>query len=218
MSHKRRFQKTGLKFVGIFAVLLVGALFVLGKTLYHPCANTGNCKESLSLKIENGASGTFEGQKIDAPYIDLTRNEPSTKVLGEEDLTGEKIIKIDLASQTLTAYQGDAVFFKTFVSTGKWYPTPTGDFEIWRKVRATRMTGGSGASYYDLPNVPFVMYFAGSGIAQGRGFALHGAYWHNNFGHPMSHGCVNMRTIDAEKIFGWAEEGTKINIYGKAPL
>ena len=73
------------------------------------------------------------------------------------------------------------------------------------------MSGGSGTDYYNLPNVPYVMYFY-------HYFGLHGAYWHNNFGHTMSHGCVNMRPIDAGAIFDWVdgpkngEKGTIVSI------
>jgi hypothetical protein len=94
------------------------------------------------------------------------------------------------------------------------------------------MTGGEGADFYDLPNVPYVMFFSGPNAPAGAGFSLHGAYWHDNFGHPMSHGCVNMRIVDAEKLYDWADPptsgsttlsstdnpGTKITIYGQAPL
>lgn len=154
------------------------------------------------------------------------------EVLGEATGTGEKHIYIDLDIQTLSAYQGDTLFMQVPISSGKWFPTPTGDFTIWEKVRATKMSGGEGADYYYLPNVPYVMFFSGSGVSAGRGFSLHGTYWHNNFGHPMSHGCVNMRTVDAEKLYYWADPatngnvivagsgnpGTKITIYGKAPI
>lgn len=162
----------------------------------------------------------------------LPRKLIQKKVLGDETATGEKHIYVDLTTQTLTAYQGDTLFMKVPVSTGKWSPTPTGDFAIWIKLRATRMTGGQGADFYDLPNVPYVMFFAGDGISQIDGFSLHGAYWHNNFGHPMSHGCVNMRPVDAMKLYFWANPvtngtithadnnnpGTKVTIYGQTPL
>jgi lipoprotein-anchoring transpeptidase ErfK/SrfK len=84
------------------------------------------------------------------------------------------------------------------VSAGKWAPTPTGDFRIWIKLRYTLMHGGSKElhTYYYLPNVPYTQYFY-------KGFGLHGAYWHNNFGQPMSHGCVNLSIPDAEKLFYW---------------
>src|SRR5206468_6048083 len=93
------------------------------------------------------------------------------------------------------------------ISSGKWHPTPTGDFHIWIWLRATRMTGGSQANgtFYDLPNVPYTMYFYNDQIAKTSGYSLHGAYWHNNFGHPMSHGCVNMRPDDAKTLFYWAD-------------
>lgn len=60
------------------------------------------------------------------------------------------------------------------------------------------MAGGQGADYYNLPNVRWVMYFY-------RDFGTHTAYWHNNFGHSMSHGCVNMRLIDAKELYAWAD-------------
>jgi lipoprotein-anchoring transpeptidase ErfK/SrfK len=63
----------------------------------------------------------------------------------------------------------------------------------------------SGPGYY-LPNVPYVMYFHG-------GYGLHGTTWHANFGHPMSHGCVNLPTSEAEWLFNWAQVGTMVNIH-----
>ena len=66
------------------------------------------------------------------------------------------------------------------------------------------MSGGSGSDYYNLPNVPYVMFFANDEVAKSRGYSFHGAYWHNNFGHPMSHGCINMRTEEAKWLFLWA--------------
>ncbi len=125
------------------------------------------------------------------------------------------------------------MFYEFLISSGKWGKTPTGDFMTWIKLRSTRMTGGSKAigTYYNLPNVPFVMFYYNNEIAKSRGFSFHGTYWHNNFGHPMSHGCINMRTDQAEKIYYWskpsplgsttyakANEGTKIIVYGTAPI
>ncbi|MDE2026797.1 MAG: L,D-transpeptidase, partial [Patescibacteria group bacterium] len=80
-----------------------------------------------------------------------------------------------------------------------------GNFHVWEKLVATRMTGGEGADAYDLPNVPWVMYFY-------HDFGLHGAYWHDNFGHTMSHGCVNMRQVDAKALFSWVDgpDGSKL--------
>jgi lipoprotein-anchoring transpeptidase ErfK/SrfK len=182
--------------------------------------------------VENDATGIFNGRKVMPPRVDLTQKVPAIKVLAESTMTGEKHIYVDLANQTLSAYQGDALFMQVPVSTGKWNKTPTGEFAIWEKLRATKMSGGSGADYYYLPNVPYVMFFSGSGVSAGAGFSLHGTYWHNNFGHPMSHGCVNMRIVDALKLYSWVnpvatgnvtvstkdDPGTKITIHGQAPI
>lgn len=225
--------KSSFSFLLMLLISVLGLGFAIANSgLPKPCANTGSCKESLSLKVENGAVGMFEGQKVAAPVIDLSQKEDIKSVLGDSTATGDKHIYVDLTTQTLTAYQGNTLFMKVPVSTGKWFPTPDGEFTIWEKIRATRMSGGEGADAYDLPNVPWVMFFSGPGVDAGRGFSLHGAYWHDNFGHPMSHGCVNMRQIDAQKLYDWSDPpvtgsvmlsnsdnpGTKITIYGQPPI
>jgi len=115
-------------------------------------------------------------------------------------LTGEKWIDVDLSEQTLTAYQGDTVVKSFSISSGlPAHPTVTGSFHIWAKVSRQLMKGGSRAAgdYYYLPDVPWVQYFY-------EDYSIHGTYWHNNFGHPMSHGCINMQTDDAHWLFEWA--------------
>jgi lipoprotein-anchoring transpeptidase ErfK/SrfK len=229
----KKLPRKRLTTVYVVALLLMAlGGFVLKKTYLEPCANPGSCEESLKLAVNNGEDAVFNGQTITPPLIDLQKEEKIGKnVLSETTSNENKQIYVDLSTQTLTAMEGDQVFMQVPVSTGKWGKTPTGEFRIWTKIRAAKMSGGSGASYYYLPNVPYIMFFEGSGIGAGRGFALHGAYWHNNFGHTMSHGCVNMRTIDAEKLFNWVgpnatgartlstdeNPGTKITIYGKSP-
>ncbi|HRU93899.1 MAG TPA: LysM peptidoglycan-binding domain-containing protein [Anaerolineae bacterium] len=113
---------------------------------------------------------------------------------------GEKWIDINLSRQTLTAYVGQTPVFTAVVSTGtSRTPTVVGTYSIYVKYLSTPM---SGPGYY-LPNVPYTMYFY-------RGYGIHGTYWHNNFGTPMSHGCVNMRTSDAQWLYNWAPVGTKV--------
>ena len=107
----------------------------------------------------------------------------------------DKWIQVNLSDQTLTAYQADSPIWTFPVSTGLLRtPTPNGEFRIWIKLRYHRMVGAG----YDLPNVPFVQYFH-------QGYGLHGVYWHGNWGTPMSHGCVNMRTEDAELLYYWTD-------------
>jgi lipoprotein-anchoring transpeptidase ErfK/SrfK len=115
-----------------------------------------------------------------------------------------KWILIDLSDQRLMAYQGNKTIYTWRVSTGIIrYPTVVGTFRVYAKLPKQRMQGGRGADYYNLPNVPDVMYFH-------RGYAIHGAYWHNNFGRPMSHGCVNMPLAAAAWLYDWAPMGTAV--------
>lgn len=174
--------------------------------------------------------GTFMGKEIMVPE---KPEDAAPLVLGET--TSEKRIEVDLTNQRLYAYEGDKKIFDFLVSTGKWGRTPTGEFTIWTKIRSQKMSGGNPAigTYYYLPNVPYIMFFSNEEVAASRGFSLHGTYWHNNFGHPMSHGCVNMKTEEVELLYYWAtpvlpegsktvrsdkdNPGTKVIIYGEAP-
>lgn len=139
----------------------------------------------------------FMNREISLPLARLPEVAP-TSVLGEVS-SEEKWIEIDLSDQKLIAWEGSNNFLETLISSGKWGKTPTGDFRIWSKFKYTKMSGGNKAlhTYYYLPNVPYTMYFY-------KDFGLHGTYWHNNFGTPMSHGCVNMPTVAAEKVFYWS--------------
>lgn len=176
------------------------------------CANPGSCTALPTLLVENEAVGVYQGESVRVPGIDLAKEPSAKNVLGEAAAEGEKHIYVDLKKQLLSAYQGDNLFMQALVSTGKWGRTPPGEYTIWVKMRATRMSGGQGNDYYNLPNVPYVMFFANDKVPKIAGFSLHGAYWHNNFGHPMSHGCVNMRQIDAEKLYNWASPNTSGSI------
>lgn len=119
------------------------------------------------------------------------------------DYGGDRWIDVNLSQQMVYAYEGDTVVASFLVSTGvPAYPTVTGQYHIYIKLVSTLMAG----SGYYLPDVPYTMYFY-------KGYGLHGTYWHSNFGHPMSHGCVNMYTPDAEWLFYWASEGTLVNIH-----
>jgi len=213
----------------IFAFFVASSLYPKINT--PVCANTLSCKESLSFKVENNSLGVFENKKIAVPPITNTMLAFLPNVLGDSTAVGEKHIYVDLTNQKLYAYQGDDLFMETYIATGKWHPTPTGEFKVWVKLRSTRMSGGEGDDYYNLPNVPYVMFFYNGEVPKSAGFSLHGAYWHDNFGHAMSHGCVNLKISDAEKLYFWADPpteghttysdtdnpGTKVTIYGEAP-
>lgn len=109
---------------------------------------------------------------------------------------GAKWIHVDLDSQTLVAYRGDEPVFATLVTTGReGYETPTGLFRIREKHKTTTMRGNDPVEGpYEVGDVPWTMYYSGS-------YALHGAYWHDDFGKTRSHGCTNLAPADARWLF-----------------
>jgi LysM repeat protein len=143
----------------------------------------------------------YTGQRLVIPSGDAANPEPiySAPPPPAENLNGKRFL-VDLSDQMLYAYEGDQMVRSTLVSTGTWqYPTVTGTYYIYARYASTRMRGPG----YDLPNVPFTQYFY-------KGYGLHGTYWHSNFGTPMSHGCVNMPTPEAEWAYYWSTFGTPV--------
>jgi hypothetical protein len=122
--------------------------------------------------------------------------------------TTTRRIIIDRSDQTLYAYDADELYMSTKVSTGlSDLPTPRGNFTIFSKTPSRYMQGplpGISDQKYDLPGVPFTMYFTK------QGGAIHGAYWHDKFGQVWSHGCVNLNIKDAEKLYAWTPLGAKV--------
>lgn len=224
-------------FLTIVAIFLSVFIFNVD-TQTNNINNSNNSKKSLSEKFINQTEyGVFNNQVFKVPSF--LENNP--KILGDqiysqEDLLNPpKRIYIDLSKQRLYAFEGSQKIYDFLVSTGKWNKTPTGVYQIWIKLRYKTMTGGSEAAgtYYYLPNVPFTMFFANDQHPQWEGYGIHGTYWHDNFGHPMSHGCINMKNEDIEKIYYWANPvltgntesiqtssnnpGTQVIIYGETP-
>ena len=109
---------------------------------------------------------------------------------------------INLSEQTLYAFDGCTLVNQFLISGGKTGRTPTGEFHVYSQDRVTRMSGPG----YDLPGVEWVSWFYAD-------YSIHGTYWHNNFGHPMSHGCVNASNGDAEWFYSWGGVGTPVYIH-----
>jgi lipoprotein-anchoring transpeptidase ErfK/SrfK len=119
-----------------------------------------------------------------------------------------KSIIVDLSDQWLYALEGDRIVFDAPVSTGRdGFNTPVGRYAIYHKVRVQTMRGCAGGECWNVPNVPHAMYIVG-------GVALHGTYWHNQFGSGVrrSHGCVNLPLESAAWLFGWAPVGTTVTV------
>ncbi len=112
-----------------------------------------------------------------------------------------KTIHVDLALQLVTAFEGDRLVSSARCSSGaKGTRTPTGDFRTYHKGPSIHMTNqdSEDKNVYDLPGVPWVSFFTGEGVA------FHGTYWHNDFGRPRSHGCVNLPIQAAKFIYRWS--------------
>jgi lipoprotein-anchoring transpeptidase ErfK/SrfK len=117
----------------------------------------------------------------------------------------QKAIVVSISQQILRAYKGDQVVMSSYVSTGRaGFDTPPGSFAVLTKLPSQTMEGVIGGEHYNVPDVPWVLYFTNSG------HALHGTYWHNNFGMPMSHGCVNLPLDVAAWLYNWAPRGTPV--------
>jgi lipoprotein-anchoring transpeptidase ErfK/SrfK len=167
--------------------------------------DTAAAPTATSQPAETAQPGAVYAEIVaDTPTAEFTApTAEAPSALPEFASSGERWIDVDLSQQRLYAYEGNTLVNSFIVSTGTWQtPTVTGTFNIWVKLRSTSM---SGPGYY-LPNVPYVMYFY-------KDYGLHGTYWHNNFGTPMSHGCVNLATPDAEWLYNFASVGTVVNVH-----
>lgn len=216
---------------GLFIILgLLFTLFLFVTYIGSHSQNDINLEKLTGDYDYQNIEGLYLGQKVKSSEVFLEPTE-DVRVLGVSD---NKRIEVDLSSQRLYAYEGNNLVYNFLISSGKWGRTPTGTFVIWGKFRYTKMEGGKKElnTYYYLPNVPYVMFFSNDQITASRGFSIHGTYWHSNFGHPMSHGCINMKTEEAALIYAWANPnlgdkksgratddnpGTPVIVYGVAP-
>jgi hypothetical protein len=133
---------------------------------------------------------------------------------GDHDLEKDAVasttkrIVVDRSEQLLYAYDDGVLFMREPISTGlEFTPTPRGIFRVYKMTPSRYMQGpipGISDQYYDLPGVPWNLYFTYEGAV------IHGAYWHDHFGEPWSHGCVNLAPKKAEELYTWADIGTQV--------
>ena len=145
------------------------------------------------------------GWAIEAVAIGM---EDEASVLGSPpESSSSRWIDIDISSQMVSAMEGDRRVRQLVASTGiSRYPTVTGQFWIYVKHLQADMRGVDFGVPWHFPDVPYVMYFF-------RGYGVHGTYWHDNFGTPMSHGCINLSISDAEWLYNFSRVGTLVNIH-----
>lgn len=142
----------------------------------------------------------FVGQELVIPAVGIYQ--PSAEEAPPAPLATGKSIVVSTSNQRIYAYENGQLIRSHLTSTGRAEtPTVRGDYNIYVKHVKTNMSGPD----YFLPDVPYTMYFY-------KGYGIHGTYWHNSFGRPMSHGCVNLPTDEAKWFFDWAEVGTLVRV------
>ncbi len=238
------YESRWIKVLSFFGILTLGIYFLRPLIPIPDIHNEEPLADTRILsQLEQGIDVMSPIQKMQAEFHGKSAVpsiiddwEKDMVVLGNTTPPEDKHIEVDLTNQRVYAYNGTKRVFDFVVSTGKWGRTPTGEFTIWAKVKSQLMKGGDRmlGTYYYLPNVPYVMFFSNNDVAKSRGFSFHGAYWHDNFGYPMSHGCVNMKISDAQHLYYWANPaiinprawstnastdnpGTNVVIYGEPP-
>lgn len=172
---------------------------------------TGKVRNKVWLKVRtsDGQEGWLYTSFINVDEIDLDQLPIETPVPKEISapipLVGieGRWIDLDLSDQMVYAWDGTELKGSFLVSTGTHlYPTVVGQYHVYAKFPSITMDG---ADFY-LPDVPSTMFYNGN-------YAIHGTYWHHNFGTPMSHGCVNMSVEDAEWLYNFSDIGTLVNIH-----
>jgi len=173
--------------------------------------NASDLEEDADIVVADAEAANDTTENFDQETQDLEALQ--SEAINEDSAAdsspapSEHWIDVNLTTQTLTAYEGETPVLNSLISSGMWqFPTVTGEFHTWMKYESQDMSGYHLGYNYDLPDVPHVMYFF-------KDYAIHGAYWHNNFGTPMSHGCVNVNLVDAEWLYNWAPLGTLVNVH-----
>lgn len=160
------------------------------------------------VRYPNRLDDTFY---IAADYVRPFYATSSLNIENQENATSSQRIVVDLSEQMLYAYEANGdLFMKNAVSTGKYgTPTPRGRFPIFKKTPSRYMQGplpGITSQYYDLPGVPWNLYFTYQGAV------IHGAYWHDSFGQVWSHGCVNLPPAQAQKLYNWVDLAAIVHV------
>jgi hypothetical protein len=146
---------------------------------------------------------------VASEYVEVLLDEGDKTIWDDGQGSTTKEIIVDRSEQKLYAYEGEELFMELSISTGlELTPTPRGTFAVFKKTPSRYMQGPLPGlvdqQSYDLPGVPWNLYFTHGGAV------IHGAYWHNSFGRPYSHGCVNVPTKEARVLYTWAELGTTV--------
>jgi lipoprotein-anchoring transpeptidase ErfK/SrfK len=163
-------------------------------TIYHVIGAVNGKDGQWWYQLKEGISGSG---KVYVPASDIHRIDPADLSPLSPDVK-DKRIEVSLKAQRITAYEGDKAVLTSLVCSGTGgFGTPRGNHKVLFKTPTSRMIGGSGTGFYDLPGVPFPTFITWSGVA------IHGTYWHNDYGRPRSHGCLNVPSDVARWFWRW---------------
>jgi LysM repeat protein len=179
-----------------------------GETLGRIAQSYGvSLADVMAMNNISNPDRVLVGQRLLIPgagsqNLDRTNQLQGPFAIPQPTVTQGKQIIVDLSDSRVYAFQDGVLVYTALGSMGlPATPTVQGEFEIYHRVRAQTMSGPG----YSLPNVEWVQYFY-------QGYALHGAYWHSNWGQPMSHGCVNLSNSDAMWLYNFGEIGTPVSV------
>lgn len=174
-----------------------------GEVLEEGQDGRGVSTDQLISDIYKRVSSHKAGASIAIGTYVITKGEITKNPHAEAGRYPGRYIDVNLSEQTLYAFDGFNLVNQFLISSGTYsHPTPTGEYHVYGKSRVTEMKGEG----YDLPGVEWVSWWSGD-------YSIHGTYWHHNFGHPMSHGCVNASNSDAEWIYNWNDIGTPVYVH-----
>jgi lipoprotein-anchoring transpeptidase ErfK/SrfK len=175
-------------------------LFAKAKAAYRSSVKLTGKQNFFNNRLHYETSDGFWVSDKDVSRLDPVRKMPAW------GKANEKWIDVNVTKQTLVLYEGTKAVYATLVSTGEagleeaenTTATRRGIFRIHTKLITATMSSDEAGEEFELRDVPYVQYFE-------EGYALHGAYWHDRFGIPKSHGCINLAPEDARRIFFWTE-------------
>ena len=163
-------------------------------TVYRVIGAVKGKDDQWWYRLKDGVSGAGN---VFVPASDIRRIAPWDLTPLSPDVK-DKRIEVSLKEQRITAYEGDKAVLTSLVCSGtSFFGTPRGKHRVLFKTLTSRMIGGSGTGFYDLPGVPFPTFITWSGVA------IHGTYWHNDYGRPRSHGCLNVPSDIARWFWRW---------------
>jgi lipoprotein-anchoring transpeptidase ErfK/SrfK len=209
-------EKTTVKNIGKGPVKLHSLWTSYNKQSFEPIALNATLNPGQSITYQSGGGATSNKLSGTEIYTEnagtaekLTVKVSTGKTFTKACPPGPKWIEVNLSTQYLTAWEGQTRIAGAYTSTGKdGFWTPTGTFYVNTKLTSQTMAGCIQGECYNVPNVPWVMYFTNVG------HAIHGAYWHDEFGiRRRSHGCVNLPVSFAEWLYWWTPIGTRVVIH-----